>query len=148
MKNLYTWVAALLFVALTVSVTACTSASSAGTVTVVDRPDTHAVNANYMGYRAPLRPLNFIKLPVGNIRPEGWVRKFLELQRDGLTGHLGEISAWLEKDDNAWLTTGGDHGWEEVPYWLKGYSSLAYILNDPKMIEETKYWIEGVFASR
>ena len=103
---------------------------------------------NYMGYRAPLRPLNFIKLPVGSIRPEGWVRKFLELQRDGLTGHLGEISAWLEKDDNAWLTTGGDHGWEEVPYWLKGYSSLAYILNDPKMIEETKYWIEGVFASR
>ena len=147
MKNLYTWVAALLFVALTVSVTACTSASSAGTVTVVDRPDTHAVNANYMGYRAPLRPLNFIKLPVGSIRPEGWVRKFLELQRDGLTGHLGEISAWLEKDDNAWLTTGGDHGWEEVPYWLKGYSSLAYILNDPEMIEETKYWIEGVFAS-
>lgn len=58
-----------------------------------------------------------------------------------------EISAWLEKDDNAWLTTGGDHGWEEVPYWLKGYSSLAYILNDPEMIEETKYWIEGVFAS-
>ena len=148
MKNLYTWVAALLFVALTVSVTACTSASSAGTVTVVDRPDTHAVNVNYMGYRAPLRPLNFIKLPVGSIRPEGWVRKFLELQRDGLTGHLGEISAWLEKDNNAWLTTGGDHGWEEVPYWLKGYSSLAYILNDPKMIEETKYWIEGVFASR
>lgn len=85
------------FVALTVSVTACTSASSAGTVTVVDRPDTHAVNANYMGYRAPLRPLNFIKLPVGSIRPEGWVRKFLELQRDGLTGHLGEISAWLER---------------------------------------------------
>ena len=75
MKNLYTWVAALLFVALTVSVTACTSASSAGTVTVVDRPDTHAVNVNYMGYRAPLRPLNFIKLPVGSIRPEGWVRK-------------------------------------------------------------------------
>ena len=148
MKNLYTWVAAFLFVALAISVMACTSASSAGTVTVVDRPDIHAVNTNYMGYRAPLRPLNFIKLPVGSIRPEGWVRKFLELQRDGLTGHLGEISAWLEKDDNAWLTTGGDHGWEEVPYWLKGYSSLAYILNDPKMIEETKYWIEGVFASR
>ena len=46
------------------------------------------------------------------------------------------------------MTTGGDHGWEEVPYWLKGYGNLAYILNDPKMIEETKYWIEGVFASR
>ena len=75
MKNLYTWVAALLFVALTVSVTACTSASSAGTVTVVDRPDTHAVNANYMGYRAPLRPLNFIKLP-GRMLPTGNFIKF------------------------------------------------------------------------
>lgn len=71
MKNLYTWVAAFLFVALAISVMACTSASSAGTVTVVDRPDIHAVNTNYMGYRAPLRPLNFIKLPVGSIRPGG-----------------------------------------------------------------------------
>ena len=52
MKNLYTWVAALLFVTLAISVMACTSASSAGTVTVVDRPNIHAVNTNYMGYRA------------------------------------------------------------------------------------------------
>ena len=114
---------------------------------MVDRPDTQSTNANYVSYRAPLRPLNFIKLPVGSIQPEGWVKKYLELQREGLTGHLGEISAWLEKDNNAWLTTGGDHGWEEVPYWLKGYGNLAYILNDPKMIAETKTWIEGVFAS-
>ena len=135
-------------IVLGVAVTACASASSSGTVTVVDRPDIQSVNTNYIGYRAPLRPLNFIKLPVGSIQPEGWVKKYLELQRDGLTGHLGEISAWLEKDNNAWLTTGGDHGWEEGPYWLKGYGNLAYILNDPKMIEETKYWIEGVFASR
>lgn len=135
-------------IVLGVAVTACAPASSCGTVTVVDRPDIQSVNTNYIGYRAPLRPLNFIKLPVGSIQPEGWVKKYLELQRDGLTGHLGEISAWLEKDNNAWLTTGGDHGWEEVPYWLKGYGNLAYILNDPKMIEETKYWIEGVFASR
>lgn len=105
--------------------TAGASASSGGgTVTVVDRPDIQSVNAHYVGYRAPLRPLNFIKLPVGSIRPEGWVKKYLELQRDGLTGHLGEISAWLEKNDNAWLTTGGKHGWEEVPYWLKGYGWL------------------------
>lgn len=120
MKNLYTWVAALLFVALTVSVTACTSASSAGTVTVVDRPDTHAVNANYMGYRAPLRPLNFIKLPVGNIRPEGWVRKFLELQRDGLTGHLGEISAWLERMTTLGLRPVGTMVGRKFPIGSKG----------------------------
>ena len=130
-------------------ITVCAVCSSAfASVRIVDRPPANQVNVNYVGYRAPLRPLSFIKLPVGSIRPEGWLKKFLELQRDGLTGHLGEISAWLEKKNNAWLTNGGDHGWEEVPYWLKGYGNLAYILNDTAMIAETESWIEGVFASR
>lgn len=137
-----TWITAGMLAA------SCGSAMSDGTVTVVDRPDTQSTNVNYVSYRAPLQPLNFIKLPVGSIQPEGWVKRYLELQRDGLTGHLGEISAWLEKENNAWLTNGGDHGWEEVPYWLKGYGNLAYILNDPQMIAETKTWLEGVFASR
>ena len=128
--------------------TASCSSSIDGKVTVVERPNTTVVNENYVGYRAPLQPLNFIKLPVGSIQPEGWVRRYLELQRDGLTGHLGEISAWLEKENNAWLSNGGDHGWEEVPYWLKGYGNLAYILNDSAMIAETKVWLEGAFASR
>lgn len=126
----------------------CASGLSGGEVKVVDRPDTQSTNVNYVGYRAPLKPVSFIKLPVGSIQPEGWVKRYLELQRDGLTGQLGEISAWLDKENNAWLTTGGDHGWEEVPYWLKGYGNLAYILNDPKMIAETKTWIEAAFASR
>ena len=55
-------------IVLGVVVTACASASSSGTVTVVDRPDIQSVNTNYIGYRAPLRPLNFIKLPVGSIQ--------------------------------------------------------------------------------
>lgn len=117
-------------------------------VTVIARPSVAVKNVNYTGNRSPLLPQQFIKLPVGSINPEGWLRKYLELQRDGLTGHLGEISAWLEKNDNAWLTSGGKHGWEEVPYWLKGYGNLAYILDDPKMIAETKVWLEGVFKSR
>lgn len=141
MKHL---VIALLFVCTTVSA----NSRLGNEVTVVDRPDVALANTNYLGNRAPLRPLSFIKLPVGSIQPEGWLKKYLELQRDGLTGHLGEISAWLDKRNNAWLTNGGDHGWEEVPYWLKGYGDLAYILNDPKMLKETQFWIEGVMASR
>ena len=58
---------------------------------------------------------------------------------------FGRNQCLAGKNDNAWLTAGGQHGWEEVPYWLKGYGNLAYILNDPKMIAETKVWLEGVF---
>lgn len=128
--------------------TAAFTSRSAVDVQSMSRPNCEVDNVNYVGNRAPLKPASFIKLPVGSIQPEGWLNKYLQLQRDGLTGHLGEISAWLEKDNNAWLTTGGDHGWEEVPYWLKGYGNLAYILNDPKMIAETMTWIEGAFSSR
>ncbi len=128
----------------------CNNNSGVGNITaeVVDRPDITQQNESYPGNRAPLKPLHFIKLPVGDIRPAGWLHRYLVLQQQGLTGKLGEISAWLEKDNNAWLMSGGNHGWEEVPYWLKGYGNLAYILKDPAMIEETKVWIEGAFKSR
>src|SRR5690242_19175896 len=101
-------------------------------------------NQFYISNKQPLLPLHFIKLPIGSIQPEGWIKKYLELQRDGLTGHLGEISAWLDKNNNAWYSGNGqgDHGWEEVPYWLKGYGDLGYILNDASVINETKRWIE------
>lgn len=134
----------------TVAFALCAGTLQAQPVTcrVVDRPDNTALSHNYTNARTPLKQQHLIKLPVGSIRPVGWVGRYLQLQRDGLTGHLGEISAWLDKHNNAWLTQGGDHGWEEVPYWLKGYSDLAYILNDKAMLAETKTWIEAIFKSQ
>ena len=119
-------------------------------VTAVTRPDLTQTNAYYTSNRHPLEPLSFIKLPTANIHPGGWVRKYLELQRDGLTGHLGEISAWLDKKDNAWYSDNGQgsHGWEEVPYWLKGYGDLAYLLKDEQMIRTTKEWLTKAFESQ
>jgi len=126
--------------------------SSAGndSVKCVKRPITKANNSFYVSNRAPLLKQNFIMLPVGSITAGGWAKKYLELQRDGLTGHLGEISAWLQKKDNAWLSKDGkgNWGWEEVPYWLKGYSCLGYLLNDKKIQAESKIWLDAVFASQ
>lgn len=117
---------------------------------MVPQPVTTQQNPYYVGNKAPLQPLHFLKLPIGSIQPTGWLKKYLELQRDGLTGHLGEISAWLEKKDNAWLDKEGKggHGWEEVPYWLKGYGDLAYILKDSAMLRETKTWIEAILRTQ
>ena len=105
-------------------------------------------NSHYISNRQPLQPQQFIKLPAGSIQPEGWLKKQLELQKNGLNGHLGEISAWLQKEDNAWLTNGGEWGWEEVPYWLRGYGNLAYIFDDQAMIDETFFWIKNMLASQ
>lgn len=122
------------------------SAGDGATVTVTARPAIGTA-ANYTSFRAPLKSAPLLKLPVGNVQPKGWLRKILELQRDGLNGKLGTISAWLDKTDNQWLSDSGDHGWEEVPYWLRGYCSLAYILNDEAMKKEAQVWFDAVFAN-
>ncbi|TKG93474.1 hypothetical protein EYV94_17155 [Puteibacter caeruleilacunae] len=119
--------------------------SKVSKVSVVERPNTDVVNKHYVSNKAPLKPSAFIKLPVGAVRPEGWVKTYLERQRDGLTGNLGNISAWLQKEDNAWLSKSGEGkwGWEEVPYWLKGYANIGYLLDDKQMINEAMVWING-----
>ena len=115
---------------------------------VVDRIPTEEKNVNYVSNRAPMMPQQFIKLPTGSIKPDGWLLTQLQLQKDGLNGHLGEISAWLQKEDNAWLKAGGKWGWEEVPYWLRGYTGVAYLFEDKAMLNEAKIWIESILKSQ
>ena len=139
-----------ILVLLLVAVIASATAFGADTVTVVDLPDVSTTNHFYVGNRSPLEPARFLALPDGAVQPQGWLRECLIRQRDGLSGNLGEISAWLQKDDNAWLSKDGKgkYGWEEVPYWLRGYLQLGYILNDPKIIAESKVWINGAINSQ
>lgn len=128
----------------------CTGGASSVSdeVTIVDRPSIEKRNDYYVSNREPLLPNYFIKLPVGKVQPKGWPKRILELQKEGLAGQLGEISAWLNKENNAWLNAGGEYGWEEVPYWLKGFGNMAYIFEDSKMLEETKTWIDAAFSSQ
>lgn len=117
---------------------------------MVERPDTASPNTHYVGNRAPLLASPLIKLPLTAIRPEGWVRQQLELQSAGFHGHLDEVSRYVKKPNNAWLDAHGrgDHGWEEVPYWLKGFADCAYLLGETEQIEEARRWIEGALASQ
>lgn len=89
-------------------------------------------------------------MPVGSVKPEGWLLEYFNRQKNGLTGNLGEISAWLDKKNNAWLSTDGKGkwGWEEVPYWLKGYANIGYITENKEIIDEAKIWIEAVLDSQ
>lgn len=119
-------------------------------IETVSAPAAGPGKPHYVGNRAPLEPSRLLWLPPGSVEPRGWLREQLSRQREGLTGHLGEISAWLQKEDNAWLSTDGKgkYGWEEVPYWLKGYIELAYVFNDPKMLAECRVWVGGALASQ
>lgn len=117
-----------------------TASAQTSEISIQDRPTTTSATV----YRAPLHGGCLRKLPVGQVQPRGFLREILNRQSAGLNGQLGSVSAWLDKRNNQWLSDAGDHGWEEVPYWLRGYSSLAYILDDEAMKQEAQVWFDAV----
>ena len=119
-------------------------------VTIVKVPHTAGQNAHYVENRPPLMPDPLIKLPIGSIRPGGWLRQQLVLMRDGMTGRLPEVSKWCEPEGNAWMSAEGlgNNGWEELPYWLRGFADLGYVLQDAKIIADARRWIDGILSSQ
>lgn len=79
------------------------------------------------------------ELPLGSVKPEGWLKDQLQIMANGSTGHLDEVHAKL-KNDNGWLGGTGD-GWEETPYWLDGAVPLAYLLDDPELKSKVLQYI-------
>ena len=57
----------------------------------------------YVANRAPLLESNYMELPLGDIKAEGWLWQQLDAQRNGLTGHLDEYYANVVGNRNAWL---------------------------------------------
>lgn len=96
--------------------------------------------------REPLLKVPFSKLPLGSIRPRGWLKRQLDLMADGMTGHLVELSSFL-KPENGWF--GDDkEGWEEQPYWFRGFYDLAVLTGNEKLLTEARRWIEAVIKSQ
>ncbi|MCK4417431.1 MAG: hypothetical protein KAV99_04630, partial [Candidatus Latescibacteria bacterium] len=111
-------------------------------VSVLKKLGTETANSFYCTNRPPLLSSPFVKLPLGSIRPQGWLKHQLDLMTDGMTGHLAELSSFL-KPDNGWF--GGDsEGWEEQPYWLRGFHDLAVLTGNKRLLAESKRWIEAV----
>lgn len=115
-------------------------------VTVAAQVPADARSPLYPCNRAPLVVTPLIKLPVGTIHPQGWLLGILKLEAAGMAGHLDEISPWLVFKGNAWTNPKGDgkNGGEEVPYWLRGYGDLGYVLHNQRIIKNTNRWLNAV----
>lgn len=84
------------------------------------------------------------------IEAKGFLRRFLETQMDGLTGHIEEcgypfnIVEWGKEEYN---TTNGTPNWwvyEQTGYWLDGYTRCAIALNDKEKLKRSESIIYNV----
>ena len=96
--------------------------------------------SNVVRNRSPLQPNAFYLLPLTSIKPNGWLRRQLRIQADGISGHLDEF--WPDVGPKSGWLGGDGESWERGPYFLDGLVPLAYLLDDPRLIDKVRKWVE------
>ncbi|MEX1828804.1 beta-L-arabinofuranosidase domain-containing protein [Luteibacter sp. CQ10] len=90
--------------------------------------------------QAPLAPQPFQFLPAGSIRPSGWLRRQLEIQANGLGGHVDET--WPDLGPRSGWLGGDGESWERGPYFLDGLLPLAWQLDSPALKAKAQRFID------
>lgn len=102
---------------------------------------------NYPNNRYPLLRKPLMELPLGSIRPQGWLKEMLVRQKNGAAGQMDVLYPLVMGERNGWLGGDGDQ-WERGPYWIDGLLPLAYILDDEALKAKVQPWIEWALQSQ
>ena len=94
----------------------------------------------------PIKPGVFELLPLGSIRPTGWLKSQLQIQANGLSGHLDET--WPDAGPTSGWLGGTGESWERGPYYLDGLVPLAYLLDDQRLKAKAQKFIEWTIKSQ
>lgn len=117
-------------------------------------------NSFYPCNRAPLLPEAVLRLPYGAVAVHGWVHNMLVIESHGMEGRMDEVkngrdvvdgpADWCNYNKTAWTHRGSmsANGWEELPYWLRGYVPMAYLLKNKRMMADAAHWIHGIMSTQ
>ncbi|MGN6374263.1 MAG: beta-L-arabinofuranosidase domain-containing protein, partial [Sphingomonas sp.] len=89
---------------------------------------------------APLASQPLLPLPVGSIKPAGWLRRQLEIQALGLGGRLDET--WADVGPNSGWLGGDGESWERGPDFVDGLLPLAWALDDEGLKAKAQRFID------
>lgn len=124
---------------------------SSGTADKITERANAAPPANYSRVCEPAVAPSFLPLPPGAVEPAGWLRDWAVAAREGITGHLDEISITF-KDGWKGFTIAANGaepdgmGWplEQCAYWLDGAIRLGLVLHDEALIKKIRARLDPI----
>ncbi|EGO20580.1 hypothetical protein SERLADRAFT_441925 [Serpula lacrymans var. lacrymans S7.9] len=95
-----------------------------------------------------LSPKQYLYLPLGAIKPSGWLYDQLMVQTNGLAGNERNFYDYVAQSD--W--TGGNYTYSNLEeagsYWFNGLVPNGVIVNDTTIQSQTQYFLDYVFANQ
>jgi uncharacterized protein len=99
------------------------------------------LNRYYPSGRSPLLATKYVKLPFGAVTPQGWLNTQLNLQANGMTGHIDEFYNPLK------TISGTDRSIEYLYCYYEGLMALAYLMNNQTLITKAKANVDYIINS-
>ncbi|KAJ3006879.1 hypothetical protein NUW54_g3766 [Trametes sanguinea] len=96
------------------------------------------------GQATGLAPKKFLNVPLGKVKPAGWLRDQLVVQANGLAGHEHDFYDYVAQSD--WI--GGNSYYSNLEeagsYWFNGMVPNGVLLDDPKIMSQTQQFLDYV----
>ena len=128
--------------------------SASGLALGVKKKNSDHYTAPYPGVVTPA----FSQLPLGAVKPKGWLKGTLQAWGEGITGHLHEYRSdtfWNTWDDRRFRKENRESfhssAWwpfEQQGYWGDGIVQTAYILDDQRLKGVADEFINRVLAGQ
>jgi hypothetical protein len=123
-----------------VTVASCSGRGAVALALPMKPPENRSQPAAAIKNRSPLAENAFYVLPLGSVVPAGWLRRQLEIQANGLSGHLDET--WPDVGSNSGWLGGSGESWERFPYFLDGLVPLAWSLDDARLKNKVQRFLD------
>lgn len=91
-----------------------------------------------------MAPFTYSAFPLGSIKATGWLEDQLLLEANGLAGHLFDFYRFVAH--STWV--GGTYEYSELhessPYWFNYIVPLAFTLDDPRLKNQTRQFLDYI----